>query len=511
MASEIANIEFKWLNDEKLYKVYKNGKVFSVKENIWVNVNYDAGYPAITLIVNKKKRARNINNIVYELFISKIPSARFMIVNIDGNNKNNSSDNLKIIAREKYIRDTSNDIILDNTGENIEWKRFREYYRVYRDGRIYSEHSKRFLSIDYAGDDKNCCFYVKEKGIRTTYILKSTIYRLFIGEFSSGSEIKYKDGNNKNNSIDNLELILLNQPRYTEYDKNIWKEIIGFEGRYLVSKDGKVFSLLRNIEMIDNSAQKFNCRYKSAHLQDSKGIAKKYNIHQIVYKTYNNINITTKLKGVIDHIDRNKLNNCLDNLRLVSRKENSANYEKKPGIKQTHATLCDKFKTIGYIGKYNLKQFEINTYGQIRNIKNKTILSNLKHNNYCKVTLYDVDSKKYISHLVHRLVALVFIPNPQNLEFVNHKDRNRSNNCVSNLEWITPAGNTIHALGKKVSKYDINGNFIKTYDSISLLTKALGITQNVITRVCNNNMDATKKIKIRNNHIFKWGGIDNKI
>ena len=52
--------------------------------------------------------------------------------------------------------------------------------------------------------------------------------------------------------------------------------------------------------------------------------------------------------------------------------------------------------------------------------------------------------KRY-SRLVHRLVATYFIPNPDNLPEVNHKDLNKSNNKVSNLEWVSRAGNLLHA------------------------------------------------------------------
>lgn len=47
-------------------------------------------------------------------------------------------------------------------------------------------------------------------------------------------------------------------------------------------------------------------------------------------------------------------------------------------------------------------------------------------------------------YLVHRLVALTFLDNPFNLPQVNHKDKNKLNNSVSNLEWISIKDNMIH-------------------------------------------------------------------
>ena len=49
--------------------------------------------------------------------------------------------------------------------------------------------------------------------------------------------------------------------------------------------------------------------------------------------------------------------------------------------------------------------------------------------------------------LVHRLVALAYIPNPDNLPYINHKDENKSNNCVDNLEWCSPEYNSNYGTG----------------------------------------------------------------
>ena len=54
--------------------------------------------------------------------------------------------------------------------------------------------------------------------------------------------------------------------------------------------------------------------------------------------------------------------------------------------------------------------------------------------------------REKMSYKIHREVAKAFIPNPDNLPQVNHKDGNKSNNAVDNLEWITNIGNAHHAI-----------------------------------------------------------------
>lgn len=71
-----------------------------------------------------------------------------------------------------------------------------------------------------------------------------------------------------------------------------------------------------------------------------------------------------------------------------------------------------------------------------------------KPDGYLAVTLWDDSirgNKKRKTFLVHRLVAETFIPNPENKPTVNHKDGNKKNNCVTNLEWATSHEQNVHA------------------------------------------------------------------
>lgn len=95
----------------------------------------------------------------------------------------------------------------------------------------------------------------------------------------------------------------------------------------------------------------------------------------------------------------------------------------------------------GYEGKYT-----VSNYGNVKWANSSKIRKGSvnKHNGYVYVFLRD---KQYKSKNVrlHRLVAQTFIPNPENKPEVNHKDCNKQNNCVNNLEWSTRQENIDHS------------------------------------------------------------------
>lgn len=83
----------------------------------------------------------------------------------------------------------------------------------------------------------------------------------------------------------------------------------------------------------------------------------------------------------------------------------------------------------GYEGRYM-----VSDQGQVYNVKRKQFMSLQDDGRGYLFTGLSKNGKRKF-YKVHRLVAQAFIPNPDNLPEVNHKDENKHNNCVDNLEW----------------------------------------------------------------------------
>jgi hypothetical protein len=100
----------------------------------------------------------------------------------------------------------------------------------------------------------------------------------------------------------------------------------------------------------------------------------------------------------------------------------------------------------GYEGIYSVSDTGL-IYSERRKKYRKTYLDN---QGYIKVVLC-VDGEM-MNHLIHRLVAMAFIPNPVGKPCVNHIDGNKGNNHVSNLEWCDYSENRVHSLKIGTSK-----------------------------------------------------------
>lgn len=96
----------------------------------------------------------------------------------------------------------------------------------------------------------------------------------------------------------------------------------------------------------------------------------------------------------------------------------------------------------------------------------------------------------HYSRKAHRLVAIAFIDNPNNLPQINHIDGNKQNNTVENLEWCDNRHNVLHAYQndliktRRVCQCDKDGNVIKEWGSGGEAARVLGIARSNIHAVC---------------------------
>lgn len=121
---------------------------------------------------------------------------------------------------------------------------------------------------------------------------------------------------------------------------------------------------------------------------------------------------------------------------------------------------------INYENKYwvsNLGRIKSNYSG------GKIISFQKNEDGYFKVSLYKKGKTK--SFLVHRLVALHFIPNPRGVNTINHIDGNKENNCVDNLEWCTQKENMIHAEKNGLLNHPFGANSGKSTSFFQFSTK----------------------------------------
>ena len=135
----------------------------------------------------------------------------------------------------------------------------------------------------------------------------------------------------------------------------------------------------------------------------------------------------------------------------------------------------------GYEGLY-----QVSNKGRVRNTQ--SILKTFEcGSGYREIIL--TKCHKRTPKLIHRLVAEAFLPNTESKREVNHKDGNKHNNDVSNLEWVTPSENQSHSrkvLGSKsFQRRVICEELQQTFESIKEASDAFGLKSPLIWKCCN--------------------------
>ena len=138
------------------------------------------------------------------------------------------------------------------------------------------------------------------------------------------------------------------------------------------------------------------------------------------------------------------------------------------------------------------KHYEISSLGRLRNNKTNRYLCGHIANNGYKMVHLRMEIQKLCS--VHRLMMLAFYP-LENIELsrtlqINHKDGNKLNNTIDNLEWCTAKENMRHSFENRLQKnesrplyqYDLEGNFVRKWINANEAAKTLGLSNSTLHR-----------------------------
>lgn len=149
-------------------------------------------------------------------------------------------------------------------------------------------------------------------------------------------------------------------------------------------------------------------------------------------------------------------------------------------------------------------QYYIEEDGRVWSEKTKKYLTLSKTpTGYLYINLRDSAQKQHLK-LIHRLVAEAFIPNPNNLKEINHKDEDKTNNKVSNLEWCSREYNINYGTrnqktSRAIGMYNKNTEeLIRSFDSVSNAARFLGKYES------RNSISKCAKGKLKTAFGYKW-------
>jgi hypothetical protein len=306
---------------------------------------------------------------------------------------------------------------------------------------------------------------------KITYQIHQLVAKMFNGECPKDYFVVHKDSNKDNNSASNLTYM-------SKSDAN--------KGKHKINHN--------KVVLTDDSESDSEEKTRNNSIQPKKVLSVKAKQKVALEKLSSKKVISDESTSDTEDINKvnikfqEKIKLLEERIKLLEEKIDGIIQSKKniDSINQTPPVKLDR-KTINGYSRYEVDK-KGNVYDKYSG-KIKEPYGN--EQGYLRQSLApdggntSKPDKKY----VHRLVAETFIPNPKNLPYVNHKNANKQDNSVENLEWCTSSENMLHAskvykTGTKICAFDSKtGKFYKSFESIKAAGREIGVDSTTITKV----------------------------
>jgi hypothetical protein len=379
------------------YKISNYGKIKNIETSKILQPNLRNFYFRIKLIdKNKERKDKYVSHLVAEHFIPN-PNNYKYVKHLDNNKSNNQFTNLKWVKRLEF-RDKE---FLGT--KNEKWKIISGYsnYQVSDRGNVRNLCTKKFIKPGVQNGYETIHLYKDKK--RSGFKIHRLVAQEFIENPHNKPTVDHIDRNRSNNKVSNL--------------------------RWASSKE-----------------QARNSDWKGKLAKNDR------QIWRINLDNENDRKLYDNMKDVVDFIIENNLSVAKRKYIISNLKKMLSCFEETPGT--------PVFSRYGYKWEYNIieniegeiwkkvkniypeaNNYKISNMGRVKNNKGN-LISGKNENGYNAVYL-GKNSKIY---KIHRLVAQLFLANPENKKIINHKDGNKLNNKASNLEFVTSSENNQHAM-----------------------------------------------------------------
>lgn len=329
-----------------------------------------------------------------------------------------------------------------------EWREIKDFpnYNVSNLGNVMNIKTNKQMKLNLKAGYYQIC--LTNEVCRKQFKVHQLVACAFIPNPENKPEVNHEDKNKLNNNVTNLT--------WMTHQENCQHKSIG-----LVYKSNKNKPIIRLDKMTEEILENYNS------IEDAGEWA--FN---------NNLTVNT-------HNGRNAIGNCLNGLTKSA-------YGYKWKYIEKNNLENEEWREIDFKKVFNEeilidKKYYVSNLGRFKNSCG-TIMENYKINDNGYIRVY-IHKKTFA---LHRLVAFTFLENPENKETVNHKDGNKLNNSVNNLEFATNKEQQIHkfeiGLGnnftRKIKQYDLEFNEIKTFNSIVEASKELNIGKAGINATC---------------------------